>query len=67
MEVAKLNGLELQVECLIRTIQQLETENRSLQQRLHSAVQDRSTLQERHHHATVQIKKIISQLKEELV
>ena len=66
MEVTKLAELENQVEHLISSIQQLETENHSLKQRLHSAVQDRSTLQERHQKASLQIKKIISQLKEEL-
>lgn len=66
MEVTKINDLELQVEHLIETIQQLETDNHSLKQRLHAAVQDRSSLQERHQAATAQIKKIIRQLKEEL-
>ena len=66
MDVTKLKDLELQVEQLIVTIQQLESENASLKQRLHSAVQDRSSLQERHQKASSQIKKIIGQLKEEL-
>ena len=66
MDVTKLKDLELQVEQLIVTIQQLESENASLKRRLHSAVQDRSSLQERHQNASAQIKKIISQLKEEL-
>ena len=66
MNVDQITDLELQVEYLMRTAQELRKENKSLHERLNCAVQDRSELQERHHQAVTQIKKIIGQLKEEL-
>jgi len=66
MDTAQLTELELQVDFLLRTVEELKAENKSLRQRVASAVQDRSELQERHAQATGAIKTIIGQLKEEL-
>lgn len=66
METVLLNELELQVEHLIQELENLNSENKMLRQRLATAVSDRSILQERHHVAAKQIKTIMGQLKEEI-
>ncbi len=66
METAELLELEMQVQVLIEKVESLKGENKSLRQRIATATQDRSMLQERHHDAATRIKSIINELKEEL-
>ena len=66
METTQLVDLELQVDYLLSRVQQLQSENKALRQRLVDAVHDRSELQEQHFDAAKKIKLIISQLKEEV-
>ena len=66
METAELLALEAQVQVLREKVEALKGENQSLRQRIASATQDRSVLQERHHEAAAKIKSIIKELKEEL-
>jgi uncharacterized protein (TIGR02449 family) len=66
METAELIELEMQVQSLIEMVESLQSENNSLRQRIATATQDRSVLQERHHDAAKRIKSIINELKEEI-
>jgi uncharacterized protein (TIGR02449 family) len=66
METAELLELEMQVQVLMEKVESLKGDNQSLRQRIATATQDRSVLQERHHGAAARIKSIINELKEEL-
>ena len=66
MNTTELTGLEVQIDSLIDSIKQLRHENQALRSKLSHSLRNRSRLQETKQQATAQIKRIISQLKEEL-
>ena len=66
MDTVELNELEIQIDQLVESVDQLKIENHSLRQKLASSARERSKLQEKCHGASSQIKRVVSQLKEEL-
>lgn len=64
MSTMELNDLEAQIDYLIRTTERLKTENMSLRHKLNGSIRERTQLLERNQNASRQIKRIISQLKE---
>jgi uncharacterized protein (TIGR02449 family) len=61
-----LNGLEYQIDSLVRTIHQLQLENHSLRNKLTNSQRDFSRLEEKNHRLAERIQKIINHLKEEM-
>ncbi len=66
METAQLSDLERQVDHLILAVDRLKNENHSLRQKLAGSIRERTRLQQQNHQAVAKIKRIMSQLKEEL-
>ncbi len=66
MNITEVNDLELQVEHLIRATERLKAENFALRHKLANHDRERHRLQDKNHQATVKIKRIMNQLKEEL-
>ncbi len=66
MTTLELSGLEYQVDHLLRSLERLKAENISLRQKLSSSIRERSELLEKNRKAADKIKKIISQLKEQM-
>ncbi len=66
MDNYDLINLELQIESLIKSREQLQTENSSLRQKLIKLTQERAELLDKNKRATSKIKRIISQLRNEL-
>lgn len=66
MTTLELSGLEYQVDHLLRSLERLKAENISLRQKLSSSIRERSELLEKNRKAADKIKKVISQLKEQM-
>jgi uncharacterized protein (TIGR02449 family) len=66
METVELHALESRISELIELVGRLQQENEILRQRVATATQDRSVLQERQCGVAAKIKTIITELKEEL-
>ena len=62
----EISGLEYQVDYLLRSLERLQVENASLRQKLTSHNRERSLLATKTQQTAEKIKKIISQLKEDL-
>ena len=67
MSTAELTELESQVDYLIQSVKQLKSENLSLRHQLASNAKERSRLHTQNQKAAEQVKKIVSQLKDELL
>ena len=61
-----LTNLELQIESLLQVRDKLSQENYSLRHKLTKTTQDRAKLQNKTERTTNRIKKLISQLKDDL-
>ena len=61
-----LTSLELQIESLLQLREKLSHENSSLRSKLTKITQEKATLQDKTENATVRIKKLIAQLKDDL-
>ncbi len=66
MDTAELNGLTVQIDNLLLSMQHLKSENNALRNKLATAARDRQRLQEANQQATAKVKKIVQQLKEEM-
>lgn len=66
MSQFELNKLETQVETLLTTHERLARENRSLRSQLTKAMRERAHLLEQKQQAIGKVKRIITQLKEEI-
>lgn len=66
METTDLTVLEQQVDRLLNRIERLRMENRSLHTQVANISRERSRLQESRQKAATDVKRIISQLKEEM-
>lgn len=66
MTTLEISGLEYQIDRLLRSLESLKAENHSLRQKLSSSIRERSELIEKNRKAAAKIKKIISQLKEQM-
>jgi len=62
-----LNQLELQVETLLESLEQLQAENVLLRQKIAVHIQENARLQHKNVRAIMQVKQVIKQMKEELV
>ena len=62
----ELNDLETQIEALMKSHQLLRAENHSLRQKLVKTTQERADLLDKNQKATVKIKRIIGQLRNEI-
>jgi cell division protein ZapB len=61
-----LNNLESQIESLLLVREQLKAENHSLRQKLSKLLQERATLAEKNQQAANKVKRVISQLRNEI-
>lgn len=66
MSTVELNNLEFQVDTLINNLEALQAENQTLKNQLAISNRDKTRLKERNERAATKIKRIITQLKEEL-
>jgi len=66
MTTLEFSGLEYQVDHLLRFLERLKAENNSLRQKLSSSIRERSELLEKNRKTAVKIKKVITQLKEQM-
>ncbi len=66
MSLVELNNLEFQVDTLITNIESLQRENHALRSQLASSNRDRTRLKDKNQKAILKIKRIISQLKDEI-
>lgn len=66
MNTAELSNLELQIDSLLDNLNRLKSDNQALRNQLAMSMQERSQLQEKNEEAAMKIRRIISQLKEEL-
>ena len=66
MEVIEFTQLEQQVEVLLNSLQYLRYENSSLKQKLKQNLQHSTALEAKNKQAAVQLRKLITQLKEEM-
>ncbi|AZV74570.1 TIGR02449 family protein [Coxiella burnetii] len=62
----ELSELEYQVDHLLRSLERLKSENNALRQKLATQVGERSLLVEKNLQAAQKIKKVITQLREEM-
>lgn len=65
MEVAQLTQLEQKIDVLLNSLQYLRYENTSLKQKLKLSLKAHTELENKNKQVAVQIRKLISQLKEE--
>ena len=66
MSIVELNNLEFQVDTLINNLEKIQSENQQLRSELATSNRERTRLQDKNQRAALKIKRIISQLKEEL-
>lgn len=66
MNTVELNDLENQIDSLLENLTQLKMDNQALRNQLATSANERSQLQEKNQEAAMKIRRIISQLKEEL-
>lgn len=66
MSIVELNNLEFQVDALITNLEKLQRENQALRGQLASTNRERTRLKEKNQKAATKIKRIISQLKDEI-
>ncbi len=66
MEAAQLTDLEYQINHLISAINRLKEENLTLRQKLAGNIRERTRLQQQNQQATIKIKRVMGQLKEEI-
>lgn len=66
MSIVELNNLEFQVDTLLSNLEKLQSENQQLRSQLANSNRERGRLKEKNQKAATKIKRIISQLKEEL-
>lgn len=66
MSIVQLNNLECQVDTLIDRLEKLQTENQLLRSQLRHTHQEKIRLNDRNQRIVVKVKRIVSQLKEEL-
>ncbi len=67
MSTVELNHLEYQVDQLIDRLETIQTENQLLRVQLMHSNRDKFRIKDKNQKAVMRIKKIVSQLKEELV
>jgi uncharacterized protein (TIGR02449 family) len=67
MSIVELNNLEFQVDTLINNMEKLQSENQSLRNQLAVSNRERTRLKEKNQRATTKVKRIVTQLREELV
>ena len=66
MSIVELNNLEFQVDALLSNLEKLQHENQALRSQLATSNRERTRLKEKNLRAATKIKRIITQLKEEL-
>lgn len=66
MNTAELSDLELHIDSLLENLSRLKTDNEALRNQLAASAHKRSQLQEKHQEAAMKVRRIISQLKEQL-
>lgn len=66
MSIVELNNLEFQVDTLLNNLEKLQKENQTLRGQLAISNRERTRLKEKNQRASVKIKRIINQLREEL-
>lgn len=66
MNTAELHDLELQIDSLLDSLTRLKTDNQALRSQVNTNARERSQLQEKNQEAAMKIRRIISQLREEL-
>ncbi len=66
MSIVELNNLEFQVDALLTNLENLQRENHTLRGQLASTNRERTRLKEKNQKAATKIKRIISQLKDEI-
>lgn len=66
MSIVELNNLEFQVDALLSNLEKLQRENQALRSQLATTNRERTRLKEKNVRAATKIKRIITQLKEEL-
>lgn len=67
MSETVLNNLESQIEALLKTHQQFRAENQLLQQKLVKLTQERAVLLEKNQKAITKIKRMVAQLRNEIL
>ena len=67
MSTVQLNNLEFQVDTLLHRLEKLQTENQLLRSQLAHAHREKMRLKDKNQKAVIKVKRIVSQLKEELV
>ncbi|MCH9769561.1 MAG: TIGR02449 family protein [Gammaproteobacteria bacterium] len=63
----ELTKLERQVKELMQSLEQLKLENTSLRHKLASSVRERSRIQEKNYQASSKLRRVVNQLKDELL
>ena len=66
MSTVQLNNLEFQIDTLLHRLEKLQTENQSLRNQLAHTHREKMRLRDRNQKAVTKVKRIVSQLKEEL-
>lgn len=64
METVELNQLESQIDHLVNTVTQLQQDNRTLKNQLSNVTSDRNRLATKMERAALQIKQLITELRE---
>ena len=67
MSTVQLNNLEFQVDTLLHRLEKLQAENQLLRGQLSLAHREKMRLKDKNQKAVIKVKRIVSQLKEELV
>lgn len=66
MSTVQLNNLEFQIDTLLQHMEKLQAENQSLRNQLAQTHREKIRLREKNQKAAIKVKRIVSQLKEEL-
>lgn len=66
MSIVELNNLEFQVDTLLANLENLQKENQALRGQLSNSNRERTRLKEKNQKAATKIKRIITQLKDEI-
>jgi uncharacterized protein (TIGR02449 family) len=66
MSIVELNNLEFQVDTLLANLENLQKENQALRGQLANNNRERTRLKEKNQRAATKIKRIITQLKDEI-
>lgn len=66
MSTVQLNSLEFQIDTLLHHVEKLQAENQSLRHQLAQTHREKIRLRDKNQKAVIKVKRIVSQLKEEL-